>query len=76
MAAAEKTIVGLKAKVAEFTRTTASLTKQLSEYRSVRGQLDKGKLQSENTELRKQNNVFKSIIEQYGLGHLLSRKKE
>lgn len=76
LAAAEKTIAGLKAKVSELTRTIASLIKQLDEYRSVRGQLDKGKLQQENAELRKQNNMFKSIIEQHGLGHLLGRKKE
>jgi len=74
--AAEKTIAGLKAKIAELTRTISSLTKQLDDYRSVRGQLDRGKLQSENAELRKQNNVFKSIIEQHGLTHLLNRNKD
>ena len=69
-------MVLLKAKVSELTRTIASLIKQLDEYRSLRGQLDRGKLQSENVELRKQNNMFKSIIEQHGLGHLLGRGKE
>lgn len=76
LAAAKETIAGLKAQIAELTKTVASLIKQLDEYRSVRGQLDKGKLQSENVELRKQNNMFKSIIEQHGLAHLLGRKKE
>lgn len=76
LAAAEKTIAGLKSKVAELTRTISLLTKQLDEYRSVRGQLDKGKLQQENMELRKQNSSYKSIIEQHGLGHLLGRKKD
>lgn len=76
MAAAEKTIAGLKQKVLEFTRTITSLTKQLDEYRSIRGQLDRGKLQSENAELRQSNSLYKSIIEQHGLGHLLGRKKE
>lgn len=75
LAAAEKAIAGLKEKVLELMRTITSLTKQLDQYRSVRGQLDRGKLQSENTELRKQNNIFKSIIEQHGLGHLLDGKK-
>nr|WP_312102942.1 plasmid recombination protein [Pygmaiobacter massiliensis] len=75
LAAAEKTIAGLKQKISELMNTVASLTKQLDQYRSVRGQLDRGKLQSENTELRKQNNIFKSIIEQHGLGHLLGRNK-
>ena len=75
LAAAEKTIAGLKQKISELTKTVASLTKQLDEYRSIRGQLDRGELQSENMELRKQNNLFKSIIEQHGLGHLLGGKK-
>ena len=76
LAAAEKTITGLKQKVSELMNTVASLTKQLDQYRSVRGQLESGKLQSENMELRKQNNIFKSIIEQHGLGHLLGRTKD
>ena len=76
LAAAEKTITGLKQKISELTKTVASLTKQLDEYRSIRGQLDRGELQSENMELRKQNNLFKSIIEQHGLGHLMGRNKK
>jgi len=76
LVAAKETIAGLKATVAELTNKVASLTKQLNDYRSVRRQLDNGKLQSENAELRQQNNVFRSIMEQHGLGHLLGRKKE
>jgi hypothetical protein len=75
LATAEKTITGLKQKISELMNTVASLTKQLDQYRSVRGQLESGKLQSENMDLRKQNNIFKSIIEQHGLGHLLVRNK-
>lgn len=73
--AAEKTITGLKQKISELTKTVASLTKQLDQYRSVRGQLSVGALKQENEELRQSNNLFKSIIEQHGLGHLLSRKR-
>lgn len=73
---AEKTISNLKAKISELTATISSLTKELDEYRSIRGQLNQGKLKQENAELRQQNGVFKTIIEQHGLGHLLSRKKE
>jgi hypothetical protein len=76
LAMAKETISRLKQKVSELTNTIASLTKQLDQYRSVRGQLDKGQLQSENAELRKQNSSLKSIIQQHGLGHLLGRKKE
>jgi hypothetical protein len=76
LAAAKETIAGLKAQLAELAKTVASLTKQLDQYRSVRGQLSTAQLQAENAEFRKQNSFFKSIIEQYGLGHLLGRRKE
>jgi len=73
---AEKTISNLKAKISELTATIFSLTKELDEYRSIRGQLNQGKLKQENAELRQQNSTFKSIIEQHGLGHLLGRSKK
>jgi len=66
----------LKAKISELTATIFSLTKELDEYRSIRGQLNQGKLKQENAELRQQNSTFKSIIEQHGLGHLLGRSKK
>lgn len=74
--AAEITIAGLKNKVSELTDTIASLTKQLDQYRSIRGQLSIGTLKQENEELRKSNGLFKTIIEQHGLGHLLGRNKK
>lgn len=64
----EKTIVGLKAKIAE-------LTQELKKYRSVRGQLNMGSLQQEKQELRQRNSLYKTIIKQHGLAHLLSRKQ-
>lgn len=74
--AAEKTIAGLKAKVAELTETISALTRQLELYRSVRGQLSVGNLQKENLELKQCNSLYKSIIEQHGLSHLLGMKKD
>lgn len=73
--AAEKTIAGLKAKVAELTETISSLTRQLDQYRSVRGQLNVSGLQQENKELKQRNSLYQSIIEQHGLAHLLGRNK-
>lgn len=73
---AEKTIAGLKAKVAELTQTISSLTKQLDQYRSVRGQLSTENLQQENKDLKQRNGLYKSIIEQHGLAHLLGRNKD
>ena len=74
--AAEKAIAGLKVKVAEMTETISSLTRQLDQYRSVRGQLNVGSLQKENKELKQRNSFYKSIIEQHGLAHLLNRNKD
>ena len=73
---ANKKIAQLEAKISELLRSNTNLTNQLDQFRSIRGQLDNGKLKQENAELRQQNGFFKSIIEQHGLGHLLSRKKE
>ena len=67
--AAEKTISELRAKIAELTQT-------LNEFLSIRGKLETGRLQQENKELRQQNGLFKSIIEQNGLSHLLGRQKK
>ncbi|MDL2218746.1 plasmid recombination protein [Ruminococcaceae bacterium OttesenSCG-928-O06] len=75
LAVAEKTIAGLKQKLSELTKTVASLTKQLDEYRSIKGQLDNGKLKQENWELRQQNGHYKNIIEKHGLSHLISGRR-
>jgi len=74
--AAEKTIAGLKTKILELTETVSALTRQLDQYRSVRGQLNMGSLQQENKELKQRNSFYKSIIEQHGLAHLLGRNKD
>ncbi len=74
--AAEKAIAGLKVKVAELTEIISSLTRQLDQYHSVRGQLNVGSLQKENKELKQRNSFYKSIIEQHSLAHLLSRNKD
>ena len=67
--AAEKTISGLRAKIAE-------LTQELNKYRSVRSQLNIGSLKQENEELRQRNSFYKSVIERHGLSHLLGKRKE
>ncbi len=74
--AAEKTIAGLKTQIKELTEMISSLTRQLDQFRSVRGQLSMGSLKQENEELKQNNSFFKSIIERNGLGHLLGRNKD
>lgn len=73
--AANKKIAQLEKKVSDLLKSITDLTKQLDKYRSVRGQLSVGALKQENEELQKSNGLYKSIIEQHGLGHLLSRSK-
>lgn len=74
--AANKKIEQLGQKISELRKTVASLTKQLDQYRSVRGQMATSTLKQENNDLRQSNGLYESIIEQHGLGHLLGRKKE
>jgi len=62
--------------ISELTATISSLTKEVDEYRSIRGQLNQGKLKQENAELRQQNSSIKSIIEQNGLAHLLGKSRK
>lgn len=73
--AANRKIAQLEKKVSDLLKSISDLTKQLDQYRSVRGQLSAGVLKQENEELRKSNGLYKSIIEQHGLGHLLGRNK-
>lgn len=74
--AANRKIAQLEKKVTDLLKSIADLTKQLDQYHSVRGQLSVGALKQENEELRKSNGLYKSIIEQHGLGHLLSRNRK
>lgn len=73
---ANRKIAQLEKKVSDLLKSIADLTKQLDQYRSVRGQLSVGALKQENEELRKSNGLYKSIIEQHGLGHQLGKRKE
>lgn len=74
--AANRKITQLEKKVSDLLKSISDFTKQLDQYHSVRGQLSVGVLKQENEELRKQNQSFRAVIEQHGLGHLLGRKRE
>lgn len=65
--AANRKIEKLEKRVSELLKSITVLTKQLDQYRSVRGQLSVGALKQENEELRKSNGLYKSIIEQHGI---------
>ncbi|MDL2259179.1 plasmid recombination protein, partial [Eubacteriales bacterium OttesenSCG-928-K08] len=74
--AANRKIAQLEKKVSDLLKSISELTRQLDQYRSVRGRLSVGALKQENEEFRKSNGLYKSIIEQHGLGHLLVKRKE
>ncbi|MPM21310.1 hypothetical protein SDC9_67754 [bioreactor metagenome] len=73
---AEKKIEELQSKIGELLDTIRSLRGELNKYKddSIMDRLDRSKLQSENRALKKQNNLFRSIIEENGLAHLLRQK--
>lgn len=73
---ANRKIAQLEKRISDLLQSISDLTKQLDQYRSVRGQLSVGALKQENAELKKNNGLYKSIIEQHGLGHLLEKRKE
>lgn len=73
--AANRKIEQLEKKVAELLKSVSSLTKQLDQYRSVCGQIAVSTLKQENDDLRKSKGLYKTIIEEHGLGHLLGKKK-
>ncbi|MCI5753175.1 MAG: hypothetical protein MR033_00865 [Clostridiales bacterium] len=66
--AANKLIAELKAKV-------ASLTKELSEYKSVRGRLQAAELEQENEALRSKLRSYEAVIERNHLWRYFSRHR-
>lgn len=73
---AEKKIEELQSKICELLDTIRSLRGELNKYKddSIMDRLDRSKLQSENLTLKKQNVLFRSIIEENGLAHLLRQR--
>lgn len=57
--------------IAELRNQIKSLTQELNQYRSVRGQLNSAKLEKENSELKRTNSLYRGIIESNHLSHLL-----
>lgn len=39
----------------------------MNEYKSVKGKLDRGKLERENKELREENGILRKILEEHGI---------
>ena len=72
----EKSLKTAEKTISELEAQNSKLSRELSGFRSVKGQLDKGKLQQENADLRDENSRLKAIVEQNGLAHLLGRGRK
>ena len=70
--AAHKIIAELKNTIADLTRKLAAATKELSEYKSVRGKLRTADLEQENDRLRSRVRTYEEVISRNNLWHLFS----
>ena len=70
--AAHKLIAELKNTVADLTRKQTAATKELSEYKSVRGQLRTADLEQENDRLRSRLRTYEDVISRNNLWHFFS----
>lgn len=70
--AANKIIAELKNTIADLTRKLAAATKELSEYKSVRGKLRTADLEQENDRLRSRVRTYEEVISRNNLWHLFS----
>lgn len=70
--AAHKLIAELKNTVADLTRKLTAATKELSEYKSVRGQLRTADLEQENDRLRSRLRTYEDVISRNNLWHFFS----
>lgn len=70
--AAHKLIAELKSTVADLTRKLEAATKELSEYKSVRGQLRTADLEQENDRLRSRLRTYEDVISRNNLWHFFS----
>ena len=74
--AAHKLIAELKNTVADLTRKLTEATKELSEYKSVRGKLRTADLEQENDRLRSRLRTYEDVISRNNLWSYFSRHRE
>ena len=65
--AANKMIIELKNTIADLTRKLSAATKELAEYKSVRGQLRTADLEQENDRLRSRLRTYEDVISRNNL---------
>ena len=70
--ASNKMITELKNTITDLTRKLSVTTKELSEYKSVRGKLRTADLEQENARLRSRLRTYEEVISRNNLWHLFS----
>ena len=70
--AAHKLIAELKNTIADLTKKLTAATKELSEYKSVRGKLRTADLEQENDRLRSRLRTYEDVISRNNLWHFFS----
>ena len=70
--AAHKLIAELKNTIADLTKKLSVATKELAEYKSVRGQFRTADLQQENDRLRSRLRTYEDVISRNNLWHFFS----
>ena len=73
---ARKTIAELKSTLADLKAQLAVVTKELSEYKSIHGQLRTAELEQENGDLRSKLHKYEDVISRNNLWSYFSRHKE
>ena len=64
---AKAKVQGLEAMLREKAAEIAALRRELSEYKSIRGRLDRGKLESEVETLRRENRSLRDVLREHGI---------
>ena len=72
---AKKTIAELKSTIADLKAQLASVPKELSEYKSVHGQLRTAELEQENGDLRSKLRKYEDVISRNNLWSYFSRHR-
>ncbi|WNX86497.1 hypothetical protein RWV98_09605 [Agathobaculum sp. NTUH-O15-33] len=62
--------------ISELKAKVAALTKELSEYKSIRSKLNAAEIEQENEVLRGKVRRYEAVIERNGLWHLFGRHRE
>lgn len=73
---ARKTIADLKAKIESLVTELSAVKEELSQYKSVRGQLRTADLEQENDRLRKRIRTYEDVIFRNNLWSYFSKHKE